>query len=144
MNTYNDAKNQRHMLWMCFYNLEKKNIVFLLQVSIQQSLQNAYRQSSRHSGGTKLANAVVLRDTYEDVNKLFDFHKEKTFTSNTTWKSSVEKILDVLDLNVCLLSRDQSKIINVRKTFSWRKGTTKQWRCNFKNGKFSVVDGISI
>lgn len=60
-------------------------------VSFQQSLNNAYRQSKRHSGGTKLAKAVVLRDTYADVNKLFDFHKEKIFTSNTNWKPSVEK-----------------------------------------------------
>lgn len=60
-------------------------------VSFQQSLNNAYRQSKRHSGGTKLANAVLLRDTYADVNKLFDFHKEKIFTSNTNWKPSVEQ-----------------------------------------------------
>lgn len=60
-------------------------------VSFQQSLNNTYRQRKRHSGGTKLANAVVLCDTYADVNKLFDFHKENIFTSNTTWKPSVEK-----------------------------------------------------
>lgn len=86
----------------------------------------------------KLDNAAVLCDTNEDVNRLSDFLKEKTFTSNTTRKNSCTQNIGQTGLvhvvSVPLIRRsveDHQLPQNVTNIImsSWRKGTTKQYRC---------------
>lgn len=85
----------------------------------------------------KLDNAAVLCDTNEDVNRLSDFLKEKTFTSNTTRKNSCTQNIGQIGLvhvvSVPLIRRsveDHQLPQNVTNIImsSWRKGTTKQYR----------------
>lgn len=85
----------------------------------------------------KLDNAAVLCDTNEDVNRLSDFLKEKTFTSNTTRKNSCTQKMGQTGLvhvvSVPLIRRsveDHQLPQNVTNIIvsSWRKGTTKQYR----------------
>lgn len=91
MNTYNDAMNQRHMLWMCSYNLEKT-----LFFSFRYQSSSPYKMHSTD----KAAGTVVERNWptqlfYATLMKTLIsysiFITKKTFTSYTTWKSSVEK-----------------------------------------------------
>lgn len=116
-------KNQKNLLFSSF------------QYHSSSSSKNAYRQSNRHSGGTKLANAAVLRDTNEDVSRLSDIHKEKTFTSNTTRKNICTQNMGQTGLvSVPLIRRsveDHQLPQNVTNIImsSWRKGTTKQYKC---------------
>lgn len=85
----------------------------------------------------KLDNAAVLCDTNEDVNRLSDFLKEKTFTSNTTRKNSCTQNIGQTGLvhvvSVPLIRRsveDHQLPQNVTNIImsSWRKGTTKKYR----------------
>jgi hypothetical protein len=65
-------------------------------------------------------------------------------------KTSVHKIWDRLDLLMCLLSGDQLKITNFREMLRisschrGEKGPPNNTDAISTNGKFSVVDGISI
>lgn len=79
----------------------------------------------------KLDNAAVLCDTNEDVNRLSDFLKEKTFTSNTTRKNSCTQNIGQIGLvhvvSVPLIRRsveDHQLPQNVTNIImsSWRKG----------------------
>lgn len=78
------------------------------------------------------------------------FIKKRPSLLTLPGKTSVHKIWDRLDLLVCLLSGDQSKIINFRKTLQTslcrhgEKEPQNNTNVTSTNGRFSVVDGISI
>lgn len=123
----------------------KTFIVFLLLVSLKQLLKKKHRQSNKHSVGTKLATTAVLRNSNEDVeNRLSDFHKEKTFTFNTTRKNICTQNIGQTGLvSVPLIRRsveDHQLPQNVTHHYVvMEKGTTKQYIFTF-----SIVNGISI
>lgn len=114
-----------------FYKLEKsKHLLF-------SSFQYHSSSSSKKMHTDKLDNAAVLCNTNEDVNRLSDFLKEKTFTSNTTRKNSCTQNIGQTGLvhvvSVPLIRRsveDHQLPQNVTNIImsSWRKGTTKQYR----------------
>lgn len=83
----------------------KKNIGFLF-------LLHSNSKVNRHGGG-KLANAIVLRNIHEEIYKLSNFHKERHSLLNTAEKDICTQNMKQ---TVYLLSGDQSKINNFRKT----------------------------